>query len=203
MTNKAIVICAMLVIGVIGTTVVSGQQRFDKTIAVVHEDLRQPIIEYSFPESFNRRMTMWAEGDIILPERDSLLPPAPDGFDVTRLYEWGTEIGCRYIMYIRVDDRSIVKRRKIAIPLLVTHYVVEGKMTGRYSLLDLRRNKVVDTWELNTRVPGPHQWQIMDDYPGDPDLMIPAPEKMRFYRAIEERAIEDILTTVEPHLRGR
>jgi hypothetical protein len=72
-----------------------------------------------------------------------------------------------------------------------------------YTLIDLRRGKAVVTKRLSTMISGPHKWQIIDDYPEDSDLRIPAPDKVRFLRRLEERAAQDIFETVVPYLRGR
>jgi len=67
----------------------------------------------------------------------------------------------------------------------------------------MRRGKTVMNKYIRTYVTGPHQWQIFEDNRDDPDLHIPAPEKLVFLQRLEEKAAQEIFESVLPHLRGQ
>ncbi len=175
-----------------------------RTIAVVYQPPRQNIPDFYLVDKLLERLALQVELKVLRPEEDSTLPAAPnDRFDAERLAEWGREVGSRYVIYLRVDDRRITARKQPSIPWVLSRYVVEGHLLGIFSLIDLNRNKVIDTWELATRLTGPKQWQFARDYPGDPDLQMSAPRKLTFLDELEAKSVEEIFRTIRPHLRGR
>jgi len=175
-----------------------------KTIAVVLETPRQHIPDFHLVDRLNGVMAMYGELRVIVSEEQESIPEPPRSrFELERLVTWGQEAGIRYVIYIQVDKRRIVTDKKWSIPFLLSHYVVEGQLTGAYSLIDTRYRRLVDTWNLETVLAGPQQWQVTEDYPDDPDLHIPAPEKFEFMRRLEDLAAAAIIRNVTPNLRGR
>lgn len=193
---------AVLIILLAAATATAQSQL--RTIAVVYQAPKQDITDFSLVEKLNETLTMQVGLRVIVPDKDSSRPEAPNRrFDLERLLEWGREVGCRYIIYIRVDGRRIATRKQLSIPWVLSRYVVEGHLSGVYSLIDLNRSKVIGTWDLATRMAGPRQWQVVADYPGDPDLHMSAPRKLVFLQELERKAVDEIVLDVRPHLKGR
>jgi hypothetical protein len=183
---------------------VASAQSEGRTIAVVLEQPKQDIPDFSLVSRLNDAFSMYIGADVIVPAEDSALPHVPDHrFDLDRLVNWGREAGVRYILYLQIDSRRIVTAKRWSIPLLLSRYVVEGHIDGAYILVDTRFGKLVNTWNLETTVEGPQQWQITEDYKDDPDLHIPAPRKITFLRDLEDHAATQIIGDIVPHLRGR
>jgi len=175
-----------------------------RSIAVIMEQPKQHIPDFTLVERLNEVLSMYAGTRVIVPAEDSTLPPVPDRrFDLERLIKWGQEAGVRYVVYLQVDHRKIVTAKKWSIPLILSRYVIEGQIDGAYSLIDIRYRKLISTWNLETRVEGPQQWQALEDYPDDPDLRLSAPRKITFLRKLEDLATADMIKTITPNLRGR
>ena len=174
-------------------------------VTVVMEQPRQYLSDFTLTDRLNRFLVLRGGYDVILTDTDSTLPQPPrDRFDPRRLLEWGQRVGCRYLIYLRIDDRLVERRKKTTIPFILNHYVVEGRLTGDVALLDLTRDRVVGTWPLEAIITGPQKWQINDDYPDDPDLNISAPQKILFLQKLEDAAVEEIMKVVDPYMyKGR
>lgn len=203
MNKKVSLIAALgLVLSFLGTVAIA--QSTNRKIAIIIEEPSQKLSDFSLDDCLYKNLTMDMGLSIIVPKEDSTLPEVPNNrFDLQRLIEWGHEVTCRYILYLRVEDHKIVTRKKTSIPFILSRYIVEGQIDGSYCLIDLNRNKVVDTWDLKTRKTGARQWQPLEDYPDDPDLHIPAPRKMALLKELEEKAVEEIVASIQLHLKGR
>ena len=202
--NKKVSLIAVLglVLSLLGPVV--SAQSTNRKIAIIIEEPSQKLSDFSLDDRLYKNLTMDMGLSIIVLHEDSTLPDVPNHrFDMERLIEWGHEVTCRYILYLQVEDRKIVTRKKTSIPFILSRYVVEGQIDGTYCLIDLNRNKVIDTWDLKTRKTGARQWQPLEDYPDDPDLFIPAPRKMALLKELEEKAVEEIVASIQPHLKGR
>ena len=175
-----------------------------RTISVVFEEPHKHFADFTLVDRLNNHLLINEGLDVIIPEDDSLLPAKPNHrFNLDRLIEWGQEVGSRYVIYLQIEDRKIVRRKRTSIPFVLNRYIVEGQIDGVYSLIDLGRSKVVETWKLKTRLSGPRQWQVAEDYPDDPDLHMSAPRKIVFLKELEEKAVTEIVSNIQYHLKGR
>jgi hypothetical protein len=175
-----------------------------REVAVVLEQPRQEIPDCDLVDRLADRLSRANGYSVYVPSEDSAATALPNRhYDLQRLLEWGKETGCRYIIYLQIDDRRIETKKQISFPLIVSHYVVQGCLEGMYTLVDMRRGKAVMNKCIRTFMTGPHQWQVFEDNRDDPDLHIPAPEKLIFLRQLEEKAAQEIFESVLPHLRGR
>jgi len=173
-------------------------------VAVVLEPPRTDIPDCTLVEKLDTRLALRGGYAVITPGRDSVATPLPGTpFDFRQMLTWGEENGCHYIIYLRIDGRRIAVRKQTSVPLILSRYVVEGCLEGTFSLIDVRRAKLVNTWDIGTKVSGPRQWQVADDYPDDPDLHIPAPQKVIFLQKLDEKAVTTIFETVSSHLRAK
>ena len=201
--RNAICKLSVVVIVLLLISAVSAQSQL-RTISIVYQPPKQHVPDFCLVDRLVESLTMQGGLRVIVPEEDSSLPASPNRrFEADQLLDWGREIGSRYIIYLRIDDRSIATRKRTSIPWILSRYVVEGRLRGIYSLIDLNRNKVVGSWELTTRLTGPRQWQVAADYSDDPDLQISAPGKVVFLEKLEKKSVEEIIATITPHLKGR
>lgn len=197
---KSMVLCACLIL----LSAAAMAQTDRRAISVILEHSDKSYIDFKLMEKLYNRLLIDNGLKVIIPADDSTLPAPPNHrFNLDRIIEWGQEVGSRYIIYLQIEDRKIVRRKRTSIPYILNRYIVEGQIDGRYSLIDLSRNKVVGTWDLRTRLAGPRQWQMAEDYPDDPDLHLSAPRKIQFYKALEELAVDEIIEQVQLHLKGR
>lgn len=202
MTNRWLYIFAGCL--VFWSAVPASPQNDRRTVAVVYEEPRQHIGDFSLVERLCDWLALYGGMSIIVPDEDSTLPEAPRArFHLDRLVEWGRETGSRYVIYLQVHGRRLTTKKQFSIPFLLSRYVVEGCLEGVYCLIDVTRNKLVRTWDLRAKVSGPRQWQPADDYREDPDLHIPAPQKIVFLQRLEARAVEQMAANIRPHLKGR
>ncbi len=186
------------------STVAVLAQNHTREVAVILERPRQEIPDFDLVGRLVDRLSRANGYSVLVPGEDTTTPASPNRrFDLQRLLAWGDETGCRYIIYLQIDDRRIQTKKQVSIPLLVSHYVVEGCLEGMCTLVDMRRSKTVMNKHIRTYVTGPNQWQIFEDNRDDPDLFIPAPEKMMFLQRLEEKAAQEIFESVLPHLRGQ
>lgn len=186
------------------TVAALAQNRHTREVAVIMERPRQEIPDFDLVGRLVDRLSRANGYSVLVPGEDTTAPASPDRrFDLQRLLAWGDETGCRYIIYLQIDDRRIETKKQVSIPLLVSHYIVEGCLEGMYTLVDMRRDKIVMNKHIRTYITGPHQWQIFEDNRDDPDLHIPAPEKICFLQRLEEKAAQEIFESVLPHLRGQ
>jgi hypothetical protein len=182
----------------------SAAQYERRSIAVVLEEPKQHIPDFSLDDRLNDALSMYAGLNVIVAEADYASMEFPDKrFDLERLINWAREADLRYVIYVQIDYRRIVTSKKWSIPLILSRYVVEGQLVGAYSLIDTQRRKPVNTWNLDATVKGPQQWQVVDDYPDDPDLHISAPKKIAFLKRLEDLAAAQIIRSVVPNLKGR
>lgn len=175
-----------------------------RNIAVVVDEVAQEIPDFNLADKLHQSLATDVGLAIMIPERDSTFPaPADFRYDVQRLFEWGEESGCRYILLLHIEDRRIATRKRTSIPFVLNRYVVEGRIKGVYRLLDLNRGKVVGSWKLETRLNGPQQNQIGENYPGDPDLQLSAMGKMTLLDRLDRKAADEIMLNIKPFVRGR
>jgi hypothetical protein len=182
----------------------AGAQHEPRSMAIVLEQPQQHIPDFTLVDRLNSAMAMYAKARVVVPAEDTALPVAPGHrFDLEKLVNWGREIGIRYLIYLQVDYRRIVTVKRWSIPLILSHYVVEGHLDGAYSLIDVRYGKLIDTWNLETTLEAGRQLQVFEDYRDDPDLHIAAPQKVAFLKKLEDRAAAQIVENLVPNMRGR
>lgn len=175
-----------------------------RAVGLVFEDRATTWPDFSLPELLNRRLATFNGLTVVSPDIDTQMVAAPDRrFQLDSVIAWGTRTGCRYVLYLQIDDRGIGPRKQTSIPFLLSRYVVEGRLSGTYLLVDVDKTRLVGRWDLRTRVTGPRRWQLADDYPDDPDLFVTAPRRLELLRTLEEKAADEIMATVQPHMRGR
>lgn len=197
-------IFAALILAVFCINAIVVAQSDQRTVSIILEKPKSEIYDLAIIDRLVEKLSMQSNLKVIIHAEDSTLPAPPNKrFNLEKLLEWGHECGSRYLVYLRLDNREIVTRKRKSIPYILNRYIVEGQVDGMFSFIDLNRGKIISTWNLKTRISGPRQWQLAEDYPDDPDLHMSAPQKIRFYRKLEDKAAAEIVTEIKPHLRGR
>jgi hypothetical protein len=196
---KKTVLCLLLL-----SAAVVAAQPARRAIGIVCEKSAMPLPDFSLVTLLDQQLAVFNNLTVVAPGIDSGVPPAPDRrFNLDSLTAWGGQSGCRYVLYLQIARRGIDTRKQPSIPFLLSRYVVEGRLSGMYMLIDVEKARVIGKWPLQARVTGPRRWQAGDDYPDDPDLLMTAPHRLELLQALEEKAADNIMTTVQPHLRGR
>ncbi len=182
---------------------VSGQPA-RRAIGIVCEKPAAPWPDFSLVTRLDQRLAIGNSLTVVAPGIDTMTIPAPDRrFNLDSLTAWGGKTGCRYVLYLQITRRGVDTRKQSSIPFLLSRYVVEGRLSGMYMLVDVEKARVIGKWSLQTRVTGPRRWQVADDYPDDPDLLMTAPHRLELLQTLEDKAADDIMAMVQPHLRGR
>lgn len=198
--RKRALLCLVLVFS---AAAVCGQPA-RRAVGLVCEKRAVAWPDFSLVTLLDRRFASSNSLTVVSPDVDTSIAGAPDHrFDLDSLTAWGVKTGCRYVLYLQVDDRGIATRKQPSIPFLLSRYVVEGRLTGTYLLVDVDKARLIGQWPLRTRVTGPRRWQAADDYPDDPDLFVTAPRRLELLRTLEEKAADEITDVVQPHMRGR
>ncbi|MFH1737611.1 MAG: hypothetical protein ABIH23_01295 [bacterium] len=175
-----------------------------RNIAVVMDRVDRDITDFTLAARLHQTLAVDAGLSVMIPDSDSTFPPPVDlRYDIERLLEWGREAGCRYILHLQIDDRRLATRKRTSIPYVLNRYIVEGRIDGVYRLLDISRNKVIGSWKLETRLNGPQQNQLGENYPGDPDLHLSAMGKMTLLDRLDRKATEEIMLHIKPFVKGR
>jgi len=180
---------------------VTEAQNPPRTAGVICEQTT-PIPDFHLVERLERALQTQTGAKIMSPGRDTTALPGA-GHDVELMLAWGQQTGCRYVVMLQIEERRLAARKQTSIPYLLSRYVVEGRLSGTYTLIDVIKGKVAGPWKLATRLTGPRRWQVADDYPDDPDLMISAPGKMTFLKNLEDKAVMEMMLQLQPRMRGR
>ncbi len=111
--------------------------------------------------------------------------------------------GARYAVAIRVTSPEIVRRKTLSVPLIFHMYQAMGVIEGELRIIDLQKNRQVAAEPFSVSMKGPRAMQAtMDDDINDPDLHVTAPEKLRFFNELEQKAAEHISGRVRKFTRG-
>lgn len=192
---------ALILLAIPGIGQAQGTRR---TVAIVYQGPEKELSDFDLVNRLAELLSVEGNLRVVDYSRDSLLPDPPtDRFRLEELYLWGREVGTRYIIYLKVDQRLLERRKRRSIPLIVNRYIVEGKLTGDYILLDLSRNRMTAHWEMETTLSGPKKTQLFENNPDDPDLLLSVPRQMALFDKLEDKAVKEIYKNVSRHLKGR
>lgn len=192
--------CALLLLGLAATAFGQNGRR---TVMIVCDKPAALLPDLSLVEQLQQRLALDAGLTIVIPDQSRVPAPGHPSFDIDTLLARGREAGCRYLLYLKIDDGGIATRKQTSIPFILSRYVVEGKLTGRYLLLDIDKGRQMGQWKLKTCSVGNRRWQAADDYPDDPDLFLSAPRKIALLKQVEERAADEIMLAIQPYMKGR
>ncbi len=183
------------------TAAAAEAQTPPRTAGVICEQTT-PIPDFHLVERLERALQTQTGAKVISHGRDTTARFGA-GQDIEQMLTWGQQAGCRYVVMLQIEERRLATRKQTSIPYLLSRYVVEGRLSGTYTLIDVSKGKVAGPWKLATRLTGPRRWQVADDYPDDPDLMISAPGKITFLKDLEDKAVMEMMLQLQPRMRGR
>jgi len=131
------------------------------------------------------------------------LPAFPDDYtDNQAIFDWGTEVGARYVLIVDVDGEYIETRKTFKLPLIFHRYETFGVVEGEVRLIDLERRRLLVADRFKVEKKSGEAFQATpDDNKNDPDLHIDAARKIRFFRDLEDNAAAYIATKVGAYVR--
>jgi hypothetical protein len=92
-------------------------------------------------------------------------------------------------LLVRVDGERIARRKTFNFPLFFHKYQTEGLIEGELRLLDVSRGRVLAAEPFSAKLSGPRVFQgSMDDDINDPDILLTAVQKLRFFDRLEDLA---------------
>lgn len=116
-----------------------------------------------------------------------------DVYDLDSLFEWGREMGARYLLIVDITSRGLVRKKTFDLPLVVHRYETRGVIEGELRLLDLSRGRLLAAEPIEFSQRARHVLQGgADDDIGDPSLHLTAPEKISFFRTLDDKLCQYI-----------
>jgi hypothetical protein len=134
---------------------------------------------------------------------DRELPVFPSDYtDNQAIFDWGTEVGARYVMIVDVDDEYIETRKTFKFPLVFHRYETFGVVEGEFRLIDLERRRLLISDRFKVEKKSGEAFQATpDDNKNDPDLHIDAATKVRFFRDLEDDAAAYLAKRIGAYVR--
>lgn len=114
----------------------------------------------------------------------------------------GEECQGRYLIDIDIDRIDIERRKVTVIPLAVYRYRVYGVMKGTLNIIDIARKRVLETQDLDFEVKEADQWQVYDDDPDHPALLLPADRRINLLDRVDDKAAEGLYEQIKKMTRG-
>lgn len=127
-----------------------------------------------------------------------------DRYNVDSLVNWGTEVGGRYLLSVEIDSERLEKRKSFHLPLVFHKYETVGVIEGELRLIDVTRSKLLIAEPFKVEQKGPRVFQAtMDDDINDPDILLTAPGKVRFFDRLEQKLSLHVTSWVGKMIRLR
>lgn len=133
------------------------------------------------------------------------LPSFPeDRYNLDSLFDWGTEVGGRYLLLISVEHESLERRKTFNVPLFFQRWETIGVIQGESRLLDLQKRRLLSAKPFVVEMSGSQQFQGEgDNNRNDPSLHLTAAEKSRFFQSLERKLADRLIKDVNQLTRGR
>lgn len=142
---------------------------------------------------------------ITVAQGNGVQPPFPADYNnIDSLFDWGTEVGGRYLMVVAVRREALERRKGFGIPLLFHRWKTVGVIEGEVRLLDLQKHRLLIAEPFSVEQTGSQQFQgDSDNNRNDPSLHIPATEKSRFFESLELKLADNLTKDLSRLMRGR
>lgn len=128
----------------------------------------------------------------------------PNYFDVEAVTAWGREVGARYVVMVLVENERLDRRKTLHVPLVFHRYATYGIIEGDLRIVDVSRGRLELAEPFRIQKKGPQIFQAtMDDDIHDPDLHISAPDKITFFRHLEEELARELVKRIGAVIRMR
>lgn len=120
------------------------------------------------------------------------------------LIDWGKAVDADYVVLVRIDSERLDKRKDVHVPLLFHRYVTIGVIEGELRVFDIGRGRLEIAEPFRVEKKGPRAFQAtMDDDKYDPDLNLTAPDKLAFFRVLEEELAGSLVKRIGSVIRMR
>lgn len=138
-------------------------------------------------------------------DHNTSTPPFPDNYtSFDALYNWGAEIGGRYVVVVDVKSNSIVKKKTFSFPFLIHRYKSVGVIEGELRVIDIKRGKYLAAEPFIIEKDGPSVIHTtLNNNPNDPDLNISSSKKVKFFRELEDKLTKHLIKRIKFLTNGR
>ncbi len=198
--NKSFILLLILSIAV-SITAASRQKMVVKVItpeeiwfkSTVDENLRRVI-------SRNKNIEVMMHD-----ENSSSLPSFPgDYLNFDSLYNWGAELGARYVVLVEIESHEIEKKETFSFPFLVHKYQSVGIIVGELRIIDIKRGKSLTSEPFENEQNGPSVIHTtLNNDINDPELNIAASKKVKFFKELEKKLTRHLTKRIKAVTNGR
>lgn len=108
----------------------------------------------------------------------------------------------RYLVDIDVERIDIERRKITIIPLFFYRYRVFGVLSGTLKVVDVSRKRIMETKLIDFEVKAADQWQVYDDDPDNPALLLPADKRVILLDEVDDKAANGIFEDIKKLTRG-
>lgn len=194
---KRIPVVAGLVL-CLGTTAMGGNK------VVVNVDLPEcPYYDSRLDVKLHNYLALIDRAEVTYPDSAQRARLAGDRslfFD--DILKIGEECDGRFLIKIDIDRIDIERRKVTVIPLVVYRYRVYGVMKGKLNIIDVTRKRVLESRDLDFEVKEADQWQVYDDDPDHPALLLPADRRINLLDRVDDKAAENLFEQIKKMTRG-
>ncbi len=206
MRSKKIVLAVLLVV-TLGVTVGARPVPSFSRPVIVHVEV--PPLAWSgskLETMLLRELTRKGNEHIVssqsLPLEEAAFPT--DYLSLDSVVDWGTEMGGKYVIVVKVDDERLERRKSFHFPLLFHRYRTIGVIEGELRVVDISRRKLLLAEPFHIEEKGAQIFQAtMDDNVHDPDIHLTAPAKIRFFEHLEEKLAKKLSRRIKKVIRIR
>lgn len=133
------------------------------------------------------------------------LPSFPiDYLNFDSLYNWGAELGARYVVMVEIESNEIEKRKTFSFPFLVNKYQTVGIIVGELRIIDIKRGKLLtsEPFQIEQNGPSVIHTTLNNDI-NDPDLNIAASKKVKFFKELDKKLTKHLIKRIKAVTGGR
>ena len=127
-------------------------------------------------------------GGVVSAEVLTELPEFPAGqYETDSLINWAMEAGKKYLVIVIVEFEGLQRKKTFNLPLIFHKYQNIGVILGELRVIDIMRKRNIVSESFKIEKEGKRVFQSsVDDDKNDADLHISAPEKILFFRELEQ-----------------
>lgn len=125
-------------------------------------------------------------------------------YDIDSLINWGSEIGGRYLLVVKVNSERLENKRTFHIPLILHRFEAIGVIDAEIRLLDLERGRMLMAEQISVELSAKRIIQAdIDKNIDDADIHIAASKKGKFLTKLERKFAERLYAKVQRSFRNR
>jgi len=127
-------------------------------------------------------------GGVVNAEALTEMPEFPAGhYETDSLINWAIEAGKKYLVIVYVEFEGLQRKKTFNLPLIFHKYQNIGVILGELRVIDIMRKRSIVSEPFKIEREGKKVFQAsVDDDKNDADLHISAPEKILFFRKLEQ-----------------